>query len=324
MRTTPTTGSSTSLRRPARVCICPTTEANLGDGLAPLERLRERGIGTCIGSDSNVRIDPLEAASWRTTARRRTLSREVVDAGDTALLGADEGAASLGLESWPDTAVDLEHRSLRGVDPDVLDALVFGCGADVFVESWRAHAGGSHQVVPLGRLEEHHALALRPEPEHDLAAAVGGPPAPSYRVKAADLRGGDDPPPALIVTTTRLIRRTRAGPSRRCAGAATRGCPLRRSSSGARTSAAGEVAHVVLVVGGDLPPERSAVHIQRRGERRSVRGVVGPHVLDRRREVLAVRHEHAILLRAGLRIPAEEQGCRRCVRPARSARPSSA
>ena len=44
----------------ARVCICPTTEANLGDGFAPLERLRERGIGICIGSDSNVRIDPLE------------------------------------------------------------------------------------------------------------------------------------------------------------------------------------------------------------------------------------------------------------------------
>ena len=121
----------------ARVCICPTTEANLGDGLAPLERLRERGIGTCIGSDSNVRIDPLEELrELETTARRQALSREVVDTGALLCLGADEGAASLGLESWPDTAVDLEHRSLRGVDPaDVLDALVFGCGADVFVES---------------------------------------------------------------------------------------------------------------------------------------------------------------------------------------------
>ena len=121
----------------ARVCICPTTEANLGDGSAPLERLRERGIGICIGSDSNVRIDPLEELrELETTARRQTLSREVVDTGALLCFGADEGAASLGLESWPDTAVDLEHRSLRGVDPaDVLDALVFACGADVFVES---------------------------------------------------------------------------------------------------------------------------------------------------------------------------------------------
>ena len=119
----------------ARVCICPTTEANLGDGFAPLERLRERGIGICIGSDSNVRIDPLEELrELETTARRQTLSREVVDAGTLLCFGADEGAASLGLESWPDTAVDLEHRSLRGVEPaDVLDALVFGCAADVFV-----------------------------------------------------------------------------------------------------------------------------------------------------------------------------------------------
>jgi formimidoylglutamate deiminase len=44
----------------AHVCLCPTTEANLGDGFAPVERLRARGIPLCIGSDSNVRIDPLE------------------------------------------------------------------------------------------------------------------------------------------------------------------------------------------------------------------------------------------------------------------------
>ena len=119
-----------------RVCICPTTEGNLGDGFAPLERLRQRGIGICIGSDSNVRIDPLEELrELETTARREALSREVFDAGTLLCFGADEGAASLGLESWPDAAVDLEHASLRGVERgDVLDALVFGCGADVFVE----------------------------------------------------------------------------------------------------------------------------------------------------------------------------------------------
>ncbi len=117
----------------ARVCLCPTTEANLGDGFAPVVRLRERGIGICIGSDSNIRIDPLaELRELETTARRQTLSREVYDAGTLLCFGADEGAASLGLEAWPDTAVDLDHPSLRWVDPaDVLDALVLGCGADV-------------------------------------------------------------------------------------------------------------------------------------------------------------------------------------------------
>ena len=44
----------------SRICACPTTEANLGDGFVPVERIRARGIGLCIGTDSNVRIDPFE------------------------------------------------------------------------------------------------------------------------------------------------------------------------------------------------------------------------------------------------------------------------
>ena len=118
----------------SRVCLCPTTEASLGDGFAPLERLRERGIGICIGSDSNIRIDPLEELrELETSARRLTLRRELCDAGTLLCFAADEGAAALGLESWPDVSVDLEHPSLRGVaQEDVLDALVFGCGAEVF------------------------------------------------------------------------------------------------------------------------------------------------------------------------------------------------
>jgi formimidoylglutamate deiminase len=119
----------------ARVCICPTTEANLGDGFAPLGRLRERGIGICIGSDSNVRIDPLEELrELETTARRATLRREVCDAETLLCFGADEGAAALGLDSWPEIEIDPEHPSLRGLErADLLDALVFGCSADVVV-----------------------------------------------------------------------------------------------------------------------------------------------------------------------------------------------
>src|SRR5215211_7326243 len=44
----------------ARVCVCPTTEAHLGAGFVPVEALCHRSIPLCIGSDSNVRIDPLE------------------------------------------------------------------------------------------------------------------------------------------------------------------------------------------------------------------------------------------------------------------------
>jgi formimidoylglutamate deiminase len=117
----------------ARVCVCPTTEASLGDGFVPAERLCERGIPVCIGSDSNVRIDPLEELRELEGIGRRATARRNVFAIDTLLcFGADEGAGALGLERWPDIEVDLEHPALRGVDPaDLLGALVDGCGADV-------------------------------------------------------------------------------------------------------------------------------------------------------------------------------------------------
>ena len=63
----------------ARVCVCPTTEANLGDGFLPVERVRSRGIALCIGSDSNVRIDPLEELrELEGIARRQSGRRNVI------------------------------------------------------------------------------------------------------------------------------------------------------------------------------------------------------------------------------------------------------
>jgi formimidoylglutamate deiminase len=119
----------------ARVCVCPTTEANLGDGFVPIIELCQRRIGICIGSDSNVRIDPLEELrELEGIGRRETGRRNVIGLSTLLCYGADEGAASIGLAGWPDVEINLEHRSLAGVDPgDVHAALVFGCGADVFV-----------------------------------------------------------------------------------------------------------------------------------------------------------------------------------------------
>ena len=120
-------------RAGARVCACPTTEANLGDGFLPVERLLTRGIRLCIGSDSNVRIDPLEELrELEGIARRQSGRRNVIGLEALLEIGGAEGAASLGLERWGDVAVDLGHPSLAGVDPaDVPAALVFGCAADV-------------------------------------------------------------------------------------------------------------------------------------------------------------------------------------------------
>ena len=121
-------------RAGARVCACPTTEANLGDGFLPVERLLTRGIGLCIGSDSNVRIDPLEELrELEGIARRQSGRRNVVALETLLCFGADEGAVALGLDDWPEVEADLSHPSLRDVDEaDVFGALVFGSSADVF------------------------------------------------------------------------------------------------------------------------------------------------------------------------------------------------
>jgi formimidoylglutamate deiminase len=119
----------------ARICACPTTEANRGDGFLPVERVCKRSIGICIGSDSNVRIDPLEELrELEGIARRQSGRRNVLSTSTLLCYGADEGAGALGLEQWDDIEVDLEHPSLRGVE-DVFEGLVAGCSADVFVSA---------------------------------------------------------------------------------------------------------------------------------------------------------------------------------------------
>jgi formimidoylglutamate deiminase len=115
------------------VCVCPTTEADLGDGFVPAERLRHRGIPICIGSDSNVRIDPLEELrELEGIARRQTGRRGVFSTEELLRFGSEAGARALALDAWGEIEVELGHRSLAGVSrDDVLPALVAGCGADI-------------------------------------------------------------------------------------------------------------------------------------------------------------------------------------------------
>src|SRR5215218_5335502 len=113
-------------------------------GLRPIELLAEtgclgsrtlveHGIALCIGSDSNVRIDPLEELrELEGIARRQALRRNVVAVDRLLHFGSHDGAASLGLASWDDVEIDADHASLQGVPPaELRAALVFGCSADV-------------------------------------------------------------------------------------------------------------------------------------------------------------------------------------------------
>ena len=127
-----------------RICLCPNTEGNLGDGICDLATMREAGIDVSIGTDLNSRIAPAEDLRWIEYVQRvrHQMRGGVIDAeGRTgrALLdiGTRNGAASLGVEAGEIApgrladfvAVDLEHRTLEGVGPDHLaEAIVFGTG----------------------------------------------------------------------------------------------------------------------------------------------------------------------------------------------------
>jgi formimidoylglutamate deiminase len=100
-----------------------------------VERITARGIGLCIGSDSNVRIDPLEELrELEGVARRQALRRNVLPPEVLLRIGSADGAAALAVAEWDGIEVDLGHRSLAYVGKEeVPAALVFGCGADVLL-----------------------------------------------------------------------------------------------------------------------------------------------------------------------------------------------
>lgn len=142
------------------VCVCPTTEGDLGDGIAPYAELMESDILLAIGSDSNTRLDPIEELRWAEyTARMRYQRRRVLicekqsSPGSLLLdIGTHGGAVALDVKtgiiaptmSADFVAVDLTHASLRGwTEEDVLDTLFFGASNEVISNVW----GQGHQVV---------------------------------------------------------------------------------------------------------------------------------------------------------------------------------
>lgn len=65
--------------RGATVCVCTTTEANLGDGHFPIEDWFAAGGSLAVGSDSNVGLDPAEELRWlEYQARLRREARSVL------------------------------------------------------------------------------------------------------------------------------------------------------------------------------------------------------------------------------------------------------
>ncbi len=92
-------------RSGANICLCPITEANLGDGIFPAVEFLEEGGQICIGSDSNIRIDPFEelrlleySQRYRLLQRNRCVEPPILSPGESlARQSYRTGAASLQL-----------------------------------------------------------------------------------------------------------------------------------------------------------------------------------------------------------------------------------
>jgi formimidoylglutamate deiminase len=130
--------------RGGRVCLCPSTEGNLADGLPKLPEMRASGEAICIGSDCNLRLCMTEDLRWLEFSHRlaNEKSGQVMDSEGRvapALFGLAtvNGAGALRLPVGSIAAghladlvaIDMKHPSLAGADAQsLLHSLIFGCG----------------------------------------------------------------------------------------------------------------------------------------------------------------------------------------------------
>jgi formimidoylglutamate deiminase len=154
-------------RSGAGVVLCPSTEGNLGDGLADLPGLLRAGVPLSLGSDSQVSRSWPEELRWLEYGQRLRLQRRNVAAApergqsstaarlfEAALHG---GGRAAGLAQWGLTkgaradalVLDLHAAGLLGVPASHwLDAAVFATGqppfAEVYVAGRRLVAKGRH------------------------------------------------------------------------------------------------------------------------------------------------------------------------------------
>jgi formiminoglutamate deiminase len=135
----------------AFACLCPTTERDLADGIAPARRLREAGARVSLGTDSNAFIDLFEEAR-AVELDERLLSnlRGGHSAPDLLRAATAESAESLG---WPN-AGRIETGALADLVVVGLDGLrLAGTGAAEALAAvvFAGSAGDVRQVMAGGR-----------------------------------------------------------------------------------------------------------------------------------------------------------------------------
>lgn len=159
------------------VCMCPTTERDLADGIGPARRLASLGCPISLGSDSHAVIDPFEEArALELDERLRTRTRGHWTANALLRAGTEDGHASLG---WPEAGrleagaladfcvIALDTVRTAGPPPALgAETAVFAAGAadvrHLVVGGRHVVKDGTHQYVPEpGRALADAVAALR-------------------------------------------------------------------------------------------------------------------------------------------------------------------
>jgi formiminoglutamate deiminase len=145
------------------VCACPSTEADLADGVGPFRRLSDAGSPLCLGSDQHARTDLLaEARSVELHERLVTGQRgcfrpaELVDAltvgGHRALGWPDAGRIAPGMRADL-VAVRLDTARTAGCAPDQLVTAATASDVHTVVVDGRVVVSdGQHVLGGVGRL----------------------------------------------------------------------------------------------------------------------------------------------------------------------------
>jgi formiminoglutamate deiminase len=143
-------------------CFCPTTEADLADGIGPASALTAAGSGLTLGSDSHAVVDLLEEAR-RVEMDERLSSQERghFTAADLACAATVAGHASLGWpeagQIAPDALADLvtvslgSPRTAGAAEGTALESVIFGATAadvrDVVIGGRDVVRDGRHQLI---------------------------------------------------------------------------------------------------------------------------------------------------------------------------------
>jgi cytosine/adenosine deaminase-related metal-dependent hydrolase len=158
----------------ASVCLCPTTERDLADGIGPARALRDAGARLTLGTDSHAVVDVFEEArAVELDERLHTGVRGHHDPASLLTAATAQGHAALG---WPEAgelragaAADLVTVRLDSVrtagtrDEDALAAAVFA-----------ATAADVHHVVAAGEVVVADGRHRTIDVAGELARAIGG------------------------------------------------------------------------------------------------------------------------------------------------------